>query len=168
MSNSTTINGIGFWVGTALSALIGGAIGIFFVLPFGLIASEFVIFPLALGVAAILASIGAGWIGNRFAADSTRTQLLAVVGVTESVAALIAVVVLVIEGLRAALLGPLLYLAIFCILALALAATIATWRLRSRETTSKDRVLTLGLLILAVVSVPVAIFLAWLAGLTGA
>jgi hypothetical protein len=171
---TTRINGssrthrLAFWVGTALVALFGSTIGIFLVLPLGLVVSEYVIFPLALGVATILGSLGAGWAGNWLAPNHTRTQLLRVVGVTEVVAAIVAVVVLANAALRLVLLGPLLYVGLSCILVLALAATIATWRFRSRERASRDGLLTLGLLVLAVVSVPVTIFLAWLAGLTGA
>lgn len=168
MDNGTTTRRLAFWVGTALAALFGSAISTFFVLPLGLAVSEFVIFPLALGVAAILASLGAGWAGNWLAPNRTCTQLLRVVGATEVAAAVLAVVVLTNAVLRLVLLGPLLYVGLSCILVLALTATVATWRFRSRERASRDGLLTLRLLVLAVVSVPVVVFLAWLAGLTGA
>jgi hypothetical protein len=155
-------------LGAFLAALFAGALGMFLVLPLGLIVSEFVIFPLALVVGAVLAALGAGWASNRLSANGTRTQLLQVVGATEVVAAVIAVVLLASSEFRQALLGPVLSIGLFCALALALAATLATWRLRSLEKGSRDGLLTLGLLALAVLIVPGVIFVAWLAGLTGA
>ena len=168
MDGSRTAHGPAFWAGTALAALLGAAIGVYLVLPLGLIIVEYVIFPLALAVAAVLASLGAGWAGNRLASDHTRTQLLRVVGVTEAVAAVLAVVFLAIAALRLVLLGPVFYLGLFCALVLALTATIATGRFRSRQSASNDGRLTVWLLVLVVVSVPAVIFLAWLAGLAGA
>jgi hypothetical protein len=149
-------------------ALIGSAAGIFLILPLGLIASEYVIFPLALGVAAILASLCAAWAGNFLAGDGTGSRLLRVVGATEGVAAIIAVLMLAGASLRLVLLGPLIYVAVACTLALAIAACVATWRFRGPGRAGGDARLTVGLLALAVVSVPAVIFIAWLAGLTGA
>lgn len=157
-----------FVVGTFVSALIGSTLGIFLVLPFGLIASEFVIFPLALAVSAILGSICAAWAGNFLAGDGTRTRLLQVVGVTEGIAAIIALAILGGVSLRLVLLGPLINVALVCTAALALAACVATWGFRSAERDPREGRLTLGLLALAAVSVPATIFIAWLAGLTGA
>ena len=148
--------------------MVGSAVGIFLVLPLGLIASELVIFPLALGVAAILASVCAAWAGNLLAGNGTRTRLLQVVWATEGVAAVVVVVVLLAASLRVVLLGPLIYVALACIVALGIAAGVATWRFRTAERVRGEGRLTLGLLVLAVVSVPAAIFLAWLVGLTGA
>jgi hypothetical protein len=93
---------------------------------------------------------------------------LRVVGVTEGVAAIIAVLVLSGASLRLVLLGPLIYVAIACACALAIAAGAATWRFRSAGMAARDGRLTLGLLALAIVSVPATVFIAWLAGLTGA
>ena len=157
-----------FWVGTSLAALIGSAVGIFFVLPLGLVVEELVIFPLALGVAAVLAALSAGWAGNWLPPHGTRTQLSRVVMVTEVVAAVIAVVVVANAALRVVLLGPVISIGLFCIVALALVASVSTWRFRSRERGTREGLLTMGLLTLAIVSVPVIVFLAWLAGLTGA
>jgi hypothetical protein len=155
-------------LGTFAAALIGSAVGILTDLPLGLIASEFVIFPLALGVSAILASVCAAWAGNFLAGDGTSTRLLQVVGVTEVVAAIMAVLVLAGASLRLVLLGPLIYVAVACACALAIGAGLATWRFRGAERAAGDGRLSLGLLVLAVVSVPAIIFIAWLAGLAGA
>jgi hypothetical protein len=150
------------------AALIGSAVGIFLVLPLGLIASEFVIYPLALFVAALLASVGAGWAANFLSPDDTRTRLLHVAGATVGLAAIIAVVLLAIETFRVALLGPVIYIGVFSALVLALAASVAAWYFRTQEKGSRDGLITFGLIALAVLIVPVVIFLASLAGLIGA
>jgi hypothetical protein len=123
---------------------------------------------LALAVSAVFASVCAAWAGNFLARDGTRTRLLQVVGATEGAALFVAVFVLAGASLRLVLLGPLIYVAVTSALALAIEASVATWRLRSHGRAEGDGRLTVGLLALAVVSVPVTIFVAWLAGLTGA
>jgi len=154
-------------LGIFAASLICSVVGTFFVLPLGLIASEYVIFPLSLFVAGMFAALGAGWAGNFLVGDGTRTRLLHVVGVTVAGAALLAILFLAMAELRDALLGPVFYPGLFCALALAVMAAIATMTFR-RRSRNKDRLLTALLVALAVVSVPVAIFFAWLAGLTGA
>src|SRR4051812_222340 len=124
-------------LGAFLVGLLGSILGIFLVLPLGLIVSEFVIFPLALVVGAALAALGAGWASNLLSANGTRTQLLQVVGATEAVATVMAVILLASSEFRQALLGPVLYIGLFCALALALAATMATWRLRTLQKGSR-------------------------------
>jgi hypothetical protein len=166
--DSSTSLGPAFWLGTALAALLGAAVGVFFVLPLGLIVVEYVIFPLALFVGAVLASLAAGWAGNRLAPDATRTQLLRVFGVTLAAAVVLAVLLLANSALRLVLLGPAFYVGLISAAVLALAATVAAARFRSAQSASNDVRLTLWLLALAVLSVPAAIFFAWLAGLTGA
>jgi hypothetical protein len=154
-------------LGLFAAALICSVAGTFFVLPLGLVASEYVIFPLALFVAGIFAALGASWAGNFLAGDGSCTRLLHVVGITEAGAALLALLFLAVADVREALLGPVFYPGLFCALALAVVAAIATVRFRRRKR-NKDRLITVMLVVLAVVSVPVAIFLAWLAGLAGA
>jgi hypothetical protein len=154
--------------GTLIAALAGSVVGIFFVLPLGLVVSEFVIFPLAVGVAAILSSLAAGWTANALSRDGTRTHLAQVVLTTEAVAALLAVLFLANAALRLVLLGPIIYVALFCVAALAIASTISTGRLRSEQRNGRDGLLTLGLMAVAILSIPATIFLAWLAGATGA
>jgi hypothetical protein len=84
------------------------------------------------------------------------------------IAAIIAITILAGASLRLVLLGPLLNVALVCTAALALAACVATWRFRAADRDPREGRLTLGLLVLAVVSVPATVFIAWLAGLTGA
>jgi hypothetical protein len=155
-------------LGAFLAALVGSALGLFLVLPLGLIAAELVVFPLALGVAALLAALAAGWAANWLAAGGTRTQLGQVVAATEAAAAVLAVSLLASATFQQALLGPVGYIGLICALALALAATLATGRLRTAKHRSGEVGLTVGLLLLAVLLVPGVLFVAWLAGLTGA
>lgn len=155
-------------LGAFLAALVGSALGLFLVLPLGLIATEWVIFPLALGVAALFAALAAGWAANWLAAGGPRTRLAQVVVATVVVAAVMAAILLATTAFRQALLGPVGYIGLFCALALALAATLATGRFRTPERASGEVLLTVGLLALAVLLVPGVLFVAWLAGLTGA
>jgi len=157
-----------FAAGTLAAALVCSVVGTFLILPLGLIVSEYVVFPLALGVTAVLASLGAGWAGNFLAGDGTRTQLTQVVGITLLTAAALAALFLINAGLRLVILGPVFYLGLTCALVLALAAALATWRMRSTQRGTRDGLLTLGLLAVVVASVPVVVFIAWLAGLAGA
>jgi len=155
-------------LGVFFAALIGSALGLFLILTLVLIASEYVIFPLALVVGALLAALCAGWAANYLSPDGTRTQLLPVAGATEVVAVIVAIVLLAIPAFREALLGPVLYIGLACALALALVASLFTLRLRTAEKDSRDGAVTLALIALGVLLVPAVIFVAWLAGLTGA
>ena len=168
LAGGATSFGPGFWLGTALAALVGAGVGVFFVLPLGLIVVEYVIFPLALFVGAVLASRAASWVGNRLAPGTNRARLSRVAGVTLAAAAVLAALLLAGSALRLVLLGPVFYVGLFSAVVLALAATLAAARFRSAQPASSDRRLALWLLVLAVLSVPAAIFLAWLAGLAGA
>ena len=164
----STSLGPAFWLGTALAALLGSALGVFPIVTLGLVVAEYVIFPLALGVAAIFASLAAGWAGNALDQHTPRTDLLRVAGVTLAAAAVLAVLFLANAALRLVLLGPVFFVGLFATVVLALTATLATARFRSPRAGSSDARLTVMLLALAVLSVPTVIFLAWLAGLTGA
>ncbi len=157
-----------FWIGTFLLALVISLVALVLLLPLGLIAVERISFPLALGVAALLTAVVASWAGNFLAGDQTRTQILKVVGVTELVAAVIVLVVLL-SPASAALFGPLIYIGLLSALLLAVGATVATAVFRTtNQQPTHERRLTLVLLILAILSVPVVIAIASLFGLTGA
>ena len=53
------------WLGIFAAALASAVIGIFVVLPFGLVVHELVILPLALLIGGLFASAGASWAGTR-------------------------------------------------------------------------------------------------------
>jgi hypothetical protein len=155
-------------VGIFVAALVGGVVGMFVVLPLGLIVSEYVIFVLALVVSAILAALGGGWATNGLMGDGTRTRLLQLVGMTELAAVAVAVILLGVSAFRETMLGSVLNVALICSVLLAVAATVGALRLRSRVRNDRDGLITFGLIALAVVLVPVVIFVAWLLGLAGA
>jgi hypothetical protein len=158
-----------FWLGTLIAGWIGSLIGLFLILPLGLIVVEFVSFPLALGMGALLAALGAGWAGTLLATDGARTRLWPVVGVAEVTALLLALLFLASAALGMALLGPWLVIGVACSVMLALSATLATGRFReARQQASANGRLTLALLGLAVVLVPTVIWVASRFGLTGA
>jgi hypothetical protein len=158
---------------TYVAALAGAIIGIFLVLPFGLVVHELVIMPLALLVGGLLASVGASWAASQLARDQTRTRLLPVVAFAEAGAALAALMFAVIYTGDAARPENVLptpgVIGIAASLVLALDVTLAAWRFRGTqsETASQGRLMAL-LLAVAVVSVPVVIVVASLFGLTGA
>ena len=157
------------WLATFLAALVGGGLGLVLILPLGLAGIEWVVFPLALAVGALLAALAAGWVGTWLAGDGTRTRLAPVVVVTEATGLALALVVLGSTALRGTLLGPVIGVAGVGSLVLATAASAATWAVRRPAAApGRDLTLTLALLALAVVGVPAVVALASLAGLTGA
>ena len=160
------------WLGIFVAALAGAIIGLFVVLPFGLVVHELVILPLALLVGGLLAGTAASWAGGRLGSGPTRPRLLAVVAVTEVVAALLALVLDTLAAADAArpaqLLPPPGAVGIAAGLALALAATLAATRFREGRDAGGQARLIGGLLALAVLSIPATIAMASLFGLTGA
>src|SRR5688572_11500350 len=122
------------WLGIFAAALASAVIGIFVVLPFGLVVHELVILLLALLVGGLLAGVGASWAGTRLVSGPTRPHLLAVVAASEGVAAvlaLIAVAISIADAARPAqLLPPPGLVGSAAGLVLALAATLAALRFR--------------------------------------
>jgi hypothetical protein len=157
------------WLATFLAGLLGGGLGLLLVLPLGLVVIEWVIFPLALAVGALLAALAAGWVGTWLARDGTRTRLVAAVAASEAAGLVLALVVLGVPAFRQALLGPVIRITVVAALVLAIVASTATLTYRRpRGEARRDLALTLVLLALAVVGVPAVVALAGLAGLTGA
>lgn len=158
-----------FRLGTLGAAWLGSLIGLFLVLPLGLIVIEWLIFPLALVIAALLAALSAGWAGTYLASNQMQTRLVPVIGVTEIAGIGVALLFLLLVRLGLASFGPLIVPIALFSLVLTLTATIATWRFRGpQQNSGRDAKLTVTLLVLAVVSVPVVVFLASLLGLAGA
>lgn len=156
-------------VGTLIAAWVSSLIGLFLVLPLGLIVVEWLIFPLALVIAALLAALGAGWAGTYLARDQTQTLLLPVISTTVEMAAGLALFFLLSVWAGLTSFGPLVMPVLFLSLVLALSATFATWRFRGPQQNRRTAVrLTATLLVLAVVGVPGVVFLASLLGLADA
>ena len=155
------------WVVGFILTLLVTLVVMLFGLTLGLIVAEFITFPLALILAALAAALSAGWVGILWARDGTRTQLVPVIGSTVVVALLLAVIVLI--GLRGLLFGPVFLIGVVSSLILSLSAMVATGRFRvPTDQKNHDLRLTMILLGVALVSVPVVIWLADLAGLAGA
>lgn len=152
-----------------LAGLIGAGLGLLLILPLGLVVVEWVVFPLALAVGALLAALAAGWVGTWLAGNGTRTRLAPVVAITEAVGLGLALIVLGSAALWTVLFGPVIGIAGVASLVLAIAAGTATgvWR-RPATAPHGDRAATLILILLAIVGAPIVVFLASLAGLTGA
>lgn len=110
--------------------------------------------PLAMGLGALVATLVAGWAGNLlFARDGSHTRLLAVLGMTEAAAMVVACIVLLVFLLG----GPFALLGLLFVGAgvIALSATVATRRLRRpADGLLLDLGISVGLLILG----PVALF----------
>jgi hypothetical protein len=158
---------------TYVAALACSTIGIFLVLPFGLVVHELVILPLALLVGALLAAIGASWAASQLASDQTRTRLQPVVAFAEAGAVLVALMLIIMSIGDATrpenVLPPPGTIGIAVSLVLALDVTLAAWRFRGTqsETAGQGRLMAL-LLAVAVVCIPLVIVVASLFGLTGA
>jgi hypothetical protein len=160
------------WLGIFAAALASAVIGIFVVLPFGLVVHELVILPLALLVGGLLAGAGASWAGTRLDSGPTRPRLPAVVAVSESVAAALASIVVALSAADARqpaqLLPPPGVVGIAAGLTLALAAGLAAMRFREPRGVGAQTRMFVTLLAVAVLSVPATIVVAALFGLTGA
>jgi hypothetical protein len=160
------------WLAIFTAALASAVIGIFVVLPFGLVVHELVILPLAALVGGLLASAGAIWAGARLMAGPTWPRPLAVVVATESVAAMLALLIVALAAVDAPrpaqLLPPPSAIGMAAALALALAASMAALRFREPRGAGSQARLLVMLLGLAVVSLPATIAVAALLGLTGA
>ncbi len=149
-------------------ALAGGFLGLVGVMIFGLVVHEAVIMPLALVIGALLAALGAVWAARLTGGAGERPSLLPTVGIVE-LASIVLVPMIYVLFIRPAFRGPPIYLIAAVALFLALISAIAALSLpRPRTSSLRERRLTLGLLLLAVLSVLVVMLAASLFGLTGA
>jgi hypothetical protein len=160
--------------GIFVAALAGSLLGVLAIFPLGLVASEFVVYPLAAAIGGLFAALAAGWAGTLLAADRSRTRLLQAVGAAEVTAAVVAALLLAYLVLAGRLLprvlavAPIL-LAVACAMVLAAGATAAAWRYRTADRRlAGDVRLTIAVLVLAVAGVPAVLFVASLFDLTGA
>jgi hypothetical protein len=163
------------YFGTLVAALLAGTIGGVLVLPFGLVLVEFVIWPLTFAIAAIFASVGAGWAGNLLAPG--RSRLLPIVGIAEVTGAAVSVLLIVFllsvrpqsPGEAPTVFVPPIFLLETGVILIALSAAWAVRRFRSPESRlGKDAAITLGLLVVAVLAFFATLLLAGLFGLAGA
>jgi ABC-2 type transport system permease protein len=159
---------LGVLAGVFVAALLAALAGLLLLLPLGLVVHELVLYPLAFVVTALLAALAAAWTGA-LARDGTRTRLLPVVGTT--IASGIMLAAILVAGFEPIMeiFGRVIVLAVAVAIFLAADATAATALLRKPQSDARgDTQITFALLGIAILAVPVAIFLASLVGLTGA
>ncbi|MCP4537884.1 MAG: hypothetical protein GY832_12135 [Chloroflexi bacterium] len=131
-----------------LSLIVGGALCVF-LLPLGLMVPLFILFPLLLGVVALLSSLIAAWISAPLVANQSYSRLLPVVGIAEITAACLAVVLLLFFKLVGQVLLPIILLFGVFTLIIVSSANWATWRYRSTERAlTKDILVTAGMVAL--------------------
>lgn len=111
--------------GVPVVALIGGFVGGYVILPWGLVTPLFIVWPLALGFGALLAALGAGWTGTLLAPDRTRSHLSRIIFASE-----VAAVALALTFSITPILAPLIFLFAFGAGVIALVASWAAWRFR--------------------------------------
>lgn len=156
-------------LGTLVAGWLGSLLGLVLVLPLGLIVVEWLIFPLALLIAALLAALSAGWAGTYLARDQTQTNLVPVIGITAALGVGLALLFLWLVRMGRANFGPLIVPVLIFSLILALSAAFATWYSRTvQQHRGRALRLTVILLVLALISVPGIVFLAARFGLAGA
>lgn len=137
-----------FWrIGVPVAAVLGGFIGGYVVLTWGLVTPFFIVAPLAAGIGALIAALGGSWAGTLLSPDGTRTRLLPVVLASEVTAAL-AVIVLIAPMLP----GPLIFRFALATLIIALGASWATWRFRGpRGRMDRGAAITLVLAVIVLI-----------------
>ena len=155
-------------IASFVAALIGGLIGLMLLLPLGLILPEFLVFPLAHGVAGAIAALCAGWTATLMSRDGTPTRLAPVMVAVVCTSVLLAIV-LVGAGSVRSLLGPLIIPAVISAILTAVVAAGVASHYRSRTATaSAERRLTLAAVGVIIVLVPAVVFAASVLGLAGA
>lgn len=118
-------------------AVLGGFAGGYVILPWGLVTPFFIVVPIGTGYGAILAALGAGWVGTLLAPD--RTRLLPVV-LASGVAAAGAMIVVMLAPV------PMIFRLALGTMIIALVTSWATWRFRAQGVAmNRDAVITLVL-----------------------
>jgi hypothetical protein len=158
-----------------VAALLCGTIVGSLILPFlGLVLHDLILWPLAFGVGALFAAIGAGWVGTLLASDQTRSHLLAVVGGSEAIAAVVTVIGFFLGGFY----SPAWRMPGFGVsvpvrfglgmVIIALAASWATGHFRSRgRRLGQDAITTVGLVVVSLLAVIGTLLVASIFGLAG-
>ena len=146
------------------AALLGGIVGVTHVFHLGVGLAQGVDLPVLTVVGALLAALGAAWVGTLCAPDQTSSRVLTVVVVAEAAAAVGSAVVF---GLWTVF-GPTIYLRSWLglsgpiagsIAVPTLAGSLATWQLRSDDRSLREDLLaTLALVGLAALAVYLVLF----------
>jgi hypothetical protein len=164
MSKSTTFA----WSLVGILTLIVSLVSSLFLFSLGLILIEFLLYPLALGVVALLTAATAVMLSNRLAADGQHSPAKPVVLVNEGVAVILTILLIVVN-LTGALDGPVIFIVIPAAVILTITAFMAARRYRSIQSpASGERRQILIWIGLALLAIPLVIFVASLFGWAGA
>jgi small-conductance mechanosensitive channel len=134
----------------------------------GLVLIEFLLYPLALGVSALLTGLTAVWLGNKLIHDGLQTPVEAVVKWCEGTAVLLSLILIASKVLNLGYVRPI----VISSLAAAILALTAVYSVRQhRSALPKERSMTrqaVTWLIVALLAIPLVIFLASIFGWAGA
>ena len=139
-----------------------------FLFTLGLVLIEFLLYPLALGIVALLVGLTAVWLSNRLSHDNLQTPVAAVVRWCEGTAVLLALL-LILANTMGWLPFPVIYVSSGSAIILALVATYAATQLRAAalvEQPTTRRIV--AWLVIAFLAVPLVLFVASLFGWAGA
>jgi hypothetical protein len=151
-----------------LLALIVSVVSSLFLFAFGLILIEFPLYPLALTIMALLAALTAVWSSNWLVHDGQHTAPRPVVMTCEVVAIVLAVLLIILAVMNIAG-GPAIYVSLPTALLLAITAVFSARNNRTTQTAEPNEGRqALIWLAIAVVAVPLTIFIASLFGWAGA
>jgi hypothetical protein len=118
-------------------AALGGFAGGYVILPWGLVTPFFIVAPLGTGYGALLAALGAGWVGTLLAPDRTRLLPVVIASGVASTGAMFTVLLAPV---------PLIFRLALGTGIIALVASWATWRFRARGgVMDRDAAITLSL-----------------------
>jgi hypothetical protein len=150
------------WLPTQIASLT--ATTLLFTL--GLILIEFLLYPLALGISALLAGLTAVWASNRLVHDGLQASAEAVVLRCEAAAAVLSLILIAVSASgRTA--GPVVFASSVSAVVLAVVATYGAITQRFAAQGNQRRRILLWLL-LALMAIPVVIFVAAQLGWAGA
>ena len=154
------------WLLIFLLTLLVSVVSATLLFTLGLILIEFLLYPLALGIAALLTGLTAVWLTNRLSNDGLQTPVEGVVKWCEGTAVLLALLLILANAL-----GWLPYPPIFIssgtAVILALVATFSAAQLRQADSMTPTRRIVTWLII-AFLTIPLVIFVASLFGWAGA
>jgi hypothetical protein len=151
------------------AALIGGAVGVFFLAPLGLVVHDVVIVPLALAGGGLLGGLSAAWTASALSADGSRAHLGQVLAASLTTAVVLTVLLLANGASRVIRLDPPIVTWSLASVLLAGGAASAALRLRTfHRSAAQDLRATALTLVVGAAGVLLALFGASAAGLTGA
>ena len=156
------------WSLVGLLTVIVSLVSSTFLFAFGLILLEFLLYPMALGIAALFAALTASWSSNWLINDGQHTPPRPVVIACELLAVALAVLLIILSA-AGALNVPPIFVSTPAALLLAATALVSTQSNRSSQPAAVyERRQTVIWIALSILAVPLIIFIASLFGWAGA